>query len=119
MYAKNAEDLSIQFVGEAGSAKPAGQLRVLSYKSRVGLLRCSGFQRFLLLLRVLVGLLSEGSLVVTFGGCFVWLFPLIVTCDLGSGIRLDSGGIILLAVFAVSVMVCLSFFGVFRERMRQ
>ncbi len=46
----------------------------------------------------------------TSGSCFVWPFPLIVTCDLGSGTNLDGGGIILITVFAVSVMVCLSFF---------
>jgi len=33
VYAKTAEDLSVQFVGEAGSAKPAGQLRVLPLNS--------------------------------------------------------------------------------------
>jgi hypothetical protein len=53
---------------------------------------------------IVVGTLLGG----TSGGCLVWPFPLIVTCDLGSGTSLDDAGIILIVVFAVSVIVYLS-----------
>ncbi len=83
MYAKTAEDLSVQFVGEAGSAKPAGQLRVLPLKPRVGLLSCSGFSAIPTIFAgaslIAVGMLLGGSS----GGCLVWPFPLIGHLRLG------------------------------------
>ena len=96
MYTKSAEDLSVCPVcWRGGFCETCRTTTSPIVDAPSGLAKMLWFSAIL-------AIIAGASLIVvetlrggTSGGCSVWPLPLIVTCDLASGISLDVGGIIL------------------------